>query len=227
MDIVEHLKIRESRKALINHSLISRMRKDDLSREQVGVVLGQWFHPLHYFPSFVSRFIGITPSMPVKTLMSKIVWQELGEGDATRAHETFYIDTMSEAGFSSQTVAHTPAFPATARLVKEYEEKSANNHLASLGYVYATEAADLAMVSSIGSAVKRATGMKRLPWVDIHVAQEPDHTDCVDGAVAADLTAQEIEQVIAAADDMFGFWCDFFTEIEQAIVQTETNAKVA
>ncbi|PQJ44594.1 hypothetical protein BTO01_29155 [Vibrio jasicida] len=227
MDIVEHLKKRESRQALINHSLVSKMRKDDLSLEQVGVVLGQWFHPLHYFPSFVSRFIGITPSMPVKTLMSKIVWQELGEGDIKRAHETLYIDTMSEAGFSNQTVAHTPAFASTARLVREYEEKSVDNHLASLGYVYATEAADLAMVSSIGSAVRRATGMKRLPWVDIHVAQEPDHTDCVDGAVAADLTSEEIEQVIAAADAMFGFWCDFFTEIEKAIAQIETNSKVA
>jgi pyrroloquinoline quinone (PQQ) biosynthesis protein C len=214
MDIVVEIKKLESRKELNQHSLIQRMRKETFSKEQVAVVLGQWFHPLHYFPSFVSRYIGICPDMVTKTLMSKLVWQELGEGDPKRAHEVFFINTMQDAGFTLDQFLEVEAFPATVELVSEYKDKSGYDHLASLGYVYATESADLLMVSSIGSAVRKATDVKRLPWVDIHVSQEPDHTDCVDHAVANDLSAEECNSVLASADSMFKIWCEFFSSIE-------------
>jgi len=217
MDIIESIKNLESRSKLNKHSLIQRMRKEDFTRDQIAIVLGQWFHPLHYFPSFVSRYIGICPDMETKTLMSKLVWQELGEGDPNRAHEKFYIDTMTDVGFSEAEFINVDAFPATVKLVSEYREKSSDDHLASLGYVYATESADLLMVSSIGSAVRRTTGVKRLPWVDIHVTQEPDHTDSVDGAVSNGYITQDYDKVITAADVMFNIWCDFFSQIEMAM----------
>lgn len=224
MDLNKAISQLQSKRRLNDHSLIRRMKHEVLTREQVAIVLGQWFHPLHYFPSFVSRYIGICQDMATKTLMSKIVWQELGEGDVKRAHETIFIDTMTGVGFDKEALAAAEAFPATARLVAEYRAKSANDHLASLGYVYATESADLLMVSSIGTAVRNATGIKRLPWVDIHIIQEPDHNDSVDGAVSMTYSDSENEQILAAADAMFECWCDFFNEIEMAIGELKAAA---
>lgn len=221
MSILNEIKDLESRKALLHHPLLKRMRQEELSREQVAVVLGQWFHPLHYFPSFVSRYIGICPEMQIKTLMSKIVWEELGEGDPARAHESFFIDTMLGVGFDKHALTHATPFPATRALVHEYHEKSGNDALASLGYVYATEAADLLMVGSIGAAVRRTTGVKQLPWVDIHIKQEPGHSDSVDSAVRVNLTEEESVKVLAAASKMFQCWCNFFTDIETAVNQLE------
>lgn len=217
MDVVEIISQSQSRKSLNEHSLIRRMRKEAFSMEQVALILGQWFHPLHYFPSFVSRMIGISPSLEVKAVMSKIVWQELGEGDVQQAHERIFTDTMTTVGFKLDDLIAAAPLPATAKLVAEYERKSANDYLSSLGYVYATESADLAMVGSIGVAVRKATGVRSLPWVDIHVKQEPDHTDCVDTAVASDLNEADAKLVLEAADVMFGLWCDFFSHIEAAV----------
>lgn len=214
MNILEMLKKSEHRKALNEHSLIKRMRSEEFNRDQVAAILGQWYHPLHYFPSFVSRFIGITPSLEVKTMMSKIVWQELGEGDTRRAHERIFETTMQDVGFKKEDFIDVAPLNATKKLVDEYEAKSANAPLDSLGYVYATEAADLLMVSSIGSSVRRTTGVRELPWVDIHVKQEPDHTDSVDGAVKTDFSPEELDTIVKAAEKMFGLWCDFFSNIE-------------
>jgi hypothetical protein len=58
-----------------------------LSREQVVIILGQWFHPLHYFPTFLSRLISVSPEIETQTFVSRILWEELGEGDPRRAHE--------------------------------------------------------------------------------------------------------------------------------------------
>lgn len=217
MEIIVRVNDLPSRKHLFEHSFIRRMKKQTLSAQQVQVVLGQWFHPLHYFPSFVGRFIGIAPSLAIKTLMSKIMWQELGEGDISRAHETLFAETMMDVGFARQGFVSVAPLPATARLVAAYAEKSASDYLASLGYLYATESADLLMVAAIGAAVRKNTGATRLPWVDVHIRQEPDHTDCVDGALVSGLTSDEETYVLASADAMFTMWCDFFTEIERSV----------
>src|SRR5678809_686441 len=58
-----------------------------LSTEQVVIILGQWFHPLHYFPTFLSRLISVSPKLETQTYVSRILWEELGEGDPRRAHE--------------------------------------------------------------------------------------------------------------------------------------------
>ena len=201
------------------------MASESFTKKQVNVILGQWFHPLHYFPGFVSRLIGISPSLAVRTLMSKIVWQELGEGNPERAHETCFVETMMDAGFIYDKFVNVEPLHGTSKLVSEYEEKSANDSLSSLGYVFATEAADLLMVSSIGSAVKSATGKEKLLWVDIHVKQEPDHTECVESSVIQGLSADDGAKVIEAADKMFDIWCGFFTDIEMAVDNINENSE--
>src|SRR5262249_51171659 len=118
-----------------------------LSREQVVVMLGQWFHPLHYFPVFLSRLISVAPDVPTQTFISRILWQELGEGDPVLAHEKIYIDTISDGGFSENTVAKAPPFAATSRLLAGYRDAS-SNHLSGLGFLYGTEVVDLPMVST-------------------------------------------------------------------------------
>lgn len=221
MNIIEEIKSLPARQALFSHPFVERMKKQPLSQQQVAVILAQWFHPLHYFPSFVSRFIGIAPTMELKVLMSKIVWQELGEGDPGQAHEALFVETMTGVGFQAGELVGRPALPATARLVGAYAQKSADDYLSSLGYLYATEAADLLMVAAIGAAVRKTSGAKRLAWVDIHVKQEPDHTDCVDSAVADGLDAAERAAVLRSAAAMFAMWCDFFSDIEAAVDAVE------
>lgn len=217
MNFAERLNQLESRRMLKEHSLIRRMKSEKFNREQVRIILGQWYHPLRYFPMFVGRLIGLSPTLKERSVLAKILWQELGQGELAMAHEQIYIDTMTELGFSAEEFVDVEPFAATSKLVGDYRGASAADYHGCVGYVFATESADLLMVSAIGAAVRRAFGSGTLRWVDIHVRQEPDHTDCVEDVVIAQVDSAAVEKVLQAADTMFTDWCNFFSEIETAL----------
>src|ERR1700752_1572817 len=154
------------------------LKKDcgTLPREHAVVILGQWFHPLHYFPAFLSRLISVTPNLEAQTYISRILWEELGEGDPGRAHEKIYVDTMVSGGFEKTKFTEALPLTATEKLVAGYKTAS-SEYLSGLGFLYGTEVVDLQMVATIGALMKRCTGLHTLPWVDIHVAQEPGHVE--------------------------------------------------
>jgi pyrroloquinoline quinone (PQQ) biosynthesis protein C len=222
--ITERLEQNPLRKELIHHPFFKEVRSSDLNREKVGVFLGQWWHPLHYFPNFLSRTIDQVPVLEMKTAICKILNQELGEGDPARAHERIYVTTMEEAGFDRATVAEAPPFEETRRLIQRYQEASADR-LSALGFVYGTEVADLAMVAGIGNAVRRVSGPKDLPWVDIHIQQEPDHVDQAEGALEAGLTDEETEKVVASAEEMWSLWIAFFDRLRSVMFDGKAPAR--
>jgi len=212
---LEALDQNNMRKELIGELEELRSHKQ-LSKEQVAIVLGQWYHPLHYFPVFLSRLIAVSPRIEIQTHVSRILWQELGSGDSKNAHELIYISTMTDAGFERDQVAGAEPFENTARLVAGYKQAS-ESYLTGLGFLYSTEVADLAMVSSIGKLVRQATGMRALPWVDIHVAQEPDHVESSSQTLRPSFAAEERMQIIKSGERMWSLWIDFFKSIKEAI----------
>ena len=218
--ITERLEENPLRKELIHHPFFKEVRTSDLTREQVGVFLGQWWHPLHYFPSFLSRTIDQVPVLEMKTAICQILHEELGEGDPARAHERIYITTMQDAGFDRATVAEAPPFEETRRLVQRYEEASAER-LSALGFVYGTEVADLAMVAGIGNAVRRVSGMQDLPWVDIHIEQEPGHVDSANEALEVGFSPREVDTIVASAEEMWQLWIAFFDRLRKVMFGKE------
>jgi hypothetical protein len=187
-----------------------------ISKQQVAVVLGQWFHPLHYFPVFLSRLISVSPELEMKLHICRILWQELGEGDIERAHEKIYVDTMVDVGFDGSDVADALPFEATERLVEGYRQSSAD-YLSGLGFMYGTEVADLAMVSTIGKLVRQCTGRKGLPWVDIHVQQEPGHVESSSKTLMPTFTEADQTRIIQSAEQMWRLWANFFGSVRQAV----------
>ena len=216
-DTVALLSTNPLRQKLVNELEDLEKTCGTLSREQVVVMLGQWFHPLHYFPTFLSRLISVAPEIMTQTFISRILWQELGEGDPKRAHERIYIDTILDGGFSEDKVAQAAPFAATARLIDGYRGAS-HEHLAGLGFLYGTEVVDLPMVSTIGELMRRCTGKEDLPWVNVHVKQEPDHVESSHGTLSTKFNAAEQQEIIASAEKMWKLWSDFFKEIRSEIL---------
>ena len=93
-----------------------------------------------------------------------------------------------------------------------------------LGFLYGTEVADLTMVSGIGTAVRRVTGAERLPWVDIHVEQEPEHVVRANETVALDFNEAEEHALHSAAGSMWLHWIAFFDELERAVFPVRTSS---
>lgn len=212
----ENLKNNPLRQKLISHPFFGRIPRTDLTRGQVTVFLGQWWHPLHYFPTFLSRLISVSPRIELKTAISKILFQELGEGDPGRAHENVYVRTMTPLGFSERDLTGSAPLPATARLVAAYADASADL-LVGLGFLYGTEVADLAMVSGIGTAVRRLTGAGELEWVDIHVEQEPEHVVRANETLSLEFSPAEEATLVEGAEAMWRHWIAFFDELERRV----------
>ena len=199
--------------------------KDDcgtLPRELAVVILGQWFHPLHYFPVFLSRLISVTPNVESQTYISRILWEELGEGDPVRAHEKIYVETMTGGGFEKTDFTEAPPLAATRRLVDGYE-KASSQFLSGLGFLYGTEVVDLQMVATIGALMKRCTGLRTLPWVDIHVSQEPGHVESSSSTLDQSLDHDAQHRVVMSAEEMWTLWTDFFRSIREEILPRITR----
>ena len=224
--VLDSLKNNPLRKKLIHHPFFEAVRSGTLKREDVAVFLGQWWHPLHYFPNFLSRSISVVPHLETKTAICAILSEELGEGKPKMAHERIYVETMAAAGFSEQEVTEAPPLDSTRELIQGYERAS-TAHTSALGFIYGTEVADLAMVSGIGVAVRKVSGMKSLPWVDIHVLQEPHHVEQASGALEPELSTEQFGSVVAHAEEMWRLWIAFFSELNQVFDQKSTAQPMA
>jgi pyrroloquinoline quinone (PQQ) biosynthesis protein C len=218
-DIMENVR---GLKALKAHSLLQRLRSEPFDHNQVGLVLSQWYHPLHFFPTFLARHVALSPNIPTRSFVSKILWQELGEGQPELSHEQVYVTTMKSVGFETAEFVDAEPLASTRALINEYDG-ARSDYLTSLGCLFATEAADLTMVAGIGQSVRKLTGARSLPWVDLHVRQEPDHTQSVANAIGVALTSEEITATSRAAENMFSRWIDFFSGIEGAVDQAGTR----
>jgi len=188
-----------------------------LSRDRVAVILGQWYHPLHYFPTFLSRLISVTPEIETQTFISRILWQELGEGDPRRAHEKIYIETLRDGEFEPGEVAEAAPYEATQALVAGYA-KASEQELSGLGFLYGTEVVDLPMVSAVGELMRRCTGKRQLAWVNIHVEQEPHHVESSEEALQPEWAEGEQREVMASAEELWRLWINFFKSIRKEIL---------
>ncbi len=214
---VDNLPTNKLREELVAY--LKELKEDcgTLPSEHAVVILGQWFHPLHYFPVFLSRLISVTPNVEAQTYISRILWEELGEGDPRRAHERIYVETMVEGGFVKEQFTEAPPLDATRKLIAGYE-KASSEYLSGLGFLYGTEVVDLPMVATIGALMKRSTGLRTLPWVDIHVAQEPGHVASSSQTLDQSLDEDEQHLVVTSAEEMWTLWINFFKSIREEIL---------
>ncbi|MFF9362579.1 TenA family transcriptional regulator [Streptomyces griseoluteus] len=216
VEIVESISDRlvgnEVHRSFADHPFFKQVHGRTLSHEHVGIFLGQWWHPLHYFPTFLARCISVLPDIESKSAITRILSQEVGVRSVKAAHEVIYADSMEKAGYDRRTVTGSAPFAETAALVAWYE-KCSTDRCSALGGIYATEVTDLLMVSAIGEAVKRESGGERNAWVDIHVTQEPDHVDQATNALFSGLTPEEERQVLDSAEEMWRHWTAFFDRL--------------
>lgn len=202
---------------LLRHSFFENIKKPEYrSQKQLQIVLGQYWHLVHFFPRFLGRLISSTDRIKIQTAIAKILSQETGEGELKQAHEVIYLDTMAKAGFDPELLKNASPNMATRNLLALFEAFSARTP-EGLGLLFATETIDLKMVSGIGYAVKKLSGLNELEWVDIHVKQEPDHVDCATDTLFAGQSEQEHDLISKAAELSWELWSRFYDELNEAI----------
>jgi pyrroloquinoline quinone (PQQ) biosynthesis protein C len=206
----------EVRREVINHPFLKRICKHPLTVDQLSFFMGQWYHLLCNFSPYLARTISNLVDPSAQTFAAKILYQELGEGDPSRAHLALFVETMSGAGLNRQVVVSSPPIEETVQWVAEHW-RAAESGLAGLSFLYGTEKVDLPMVSSVGRAIRLSTGVKALPWVDIHAQQEGDHVSMVNEVVKLSFTDSEKEEVLKGMERVWELWRDFFTGVERCV----------
>lgn len=214
--LVDRLHENMVHRRFVGHQFFESVKSgtQQLTEEQVGVFLGQWWHPLHYFPTFLARCVATLPDIQSKSAITRILNQETGGGKADRAHEVIYAESMARAGFDRSVVTGFAPFRETEALVAGYK-KASTERFAALGFIFATEVIDLLMVSSIGSAVERVTGTRRNEWVSIHVEQEPDHVEEANHTMLQGFSPMEEAAVVKNAENMWELWTGFFDRLSR------------
>lgn len=212
--IFAELEDNQKKNDLINHPFLREITTNPMTMEQLGYFIGQWYHLLEYFSPFLSRTISETGDTEVQTFLSRILYQELGEGNPARSHLGLFIRTFEEAGINRDMIMHSTPNQETRNWVDGHKT-AAQDPLQGLGFVYGTEMADLAMVSAVGRATSLATGNKDLPWVDIHILQEPDHVESVNHSLGTEYDAREQEQIVRSAENVWQLWSDFFSGVQR------------
>ncbi|MFC9436558.1 TenA family transcriptional regulator [Nocardia sp. NPDC057030] len=205
-----------------DHPFFASVDRTEFSKEQAAILIEQWWHPLHYFPTFLARCVAVLPDIAAKSAITRILNQEAGGGVVDRAHEVIYAESMAKCGFDRDRVTGTAPYPETAALVDGYRRASEAPQSA-LGFIFATENTDLLMVSSIGKAIERTTGNADNAWVAIHVQQEPDHVEEADHALLTGMTVEQEDAVLQAADEMWQLWTAFFDRLAAATGVGATN----
>ncbi|MGR9556468.1 TenA family transcriptional regulator (plasmid) [Rhizobium leguminosarum] len=216
--LISKLEENPQRLQLLNHPFFERVERGDITIEQACTVVGQWWHPLHYFPTFLARCIAAVPDIESKSAISRILAQEAGAGDPRQAHEVIYVYTMQGAGLPRRHITESQPFEQTRALVSGYECASADR-LAALGYIFATEVTDLTMVSAVGQTVTKATGVSNLEWVDIHVKQEPDHVEHANYTMVQNFGAFDQSMIVHHAEEMWRLWIEFFDRLLQEVTR--------
>jgi pyrroloquinoline quinone (PQQ) biosynthesis protein C len=195
-----------------DHPFFAAVGTAELTKEQANIFIEQWWHPLHYFPEFLARCVATLPDIAAKSAITLILNQETGGGQVSRAHEVIYVESMDKCGFDRNRVTGTAPYQETVALVDGYRQACAQRESA-LGFIFATETTDLLMVSSIGKAIERTTGVTDNEWVSIHVEQEPGHVEEANHALLADFTPEQERAVLDAADEMWSLWTAFFDRL--------------
>ncbi|NQZ06409.1 MAG: iron-containing redox enzyme family protein [Algicola sp.] len=192
---------------ITEHKLMKYLATDDLTQEQVEFALGQYWYPIHFFPDFLAHVITKSDKLEVKTFVSKVLYQELGEGSLKKSHEVLFTKVLP--GFDVSSMAQNEP---TQQLMSLFEQ-SCKSYETGVGFFYATEALDLTIVTGLSVAIKNLRGKSQLPWETIHLVQEPDHTDCVDSIFFNHLNKLEQDRVIEATHDAWIAWDKFFCGI--------------
>jgi pyrroloquinoline quinone (PQQ) biosynthesis protein C len=210
------------------HSFLEDCRKG-VGLEVLSTFFRQYWHLLHNFPDFVMGVAVESGDIAVKSHISKIAYQELGEGNPAKAHENLFFGTLGLLGFSVKELTTTAPHESTQALVEAFHRGSCD-YLYGLGILYATETVDLGIVSALGASLRFLAPCSTLGWVDVHVKQEPDHVESASEAISWDFTPEQTAVIEAAAIEGWLLWEKFlntFSEVSLASkvshIQSETT----
>ncbi|MBX3237672.1 MAG: iron-containing redox enzyme family protein [Nitrospiraceae bacterium] len=210
------------RHGAINNSYLDRFGLGDLSDSELKEFAVEFYSFARFFPRILVAQLVNTEDEQVADELTKVLYSELGDGEARRRHELLYRDFLRSLGVDIHEAMTSPMLPSTRAYIEGMERLySDGNHALALGASFGLENMAISMWDQL---IPGLTHVKftRHPSLDLtyftyHRELEATHEEAMEHAVAAVQGTSSLKAadqgnedfrkgVIAVLDYLEGFW---------------------
>lgn len=178
------------RHGAINNPYLDHFRSGDIAETELSEFAIEFYNFARFFPKILVSQLVNTEDEQVADELTKVLYSELGDGQARHRHEFLYRDFLRSIGIDVHTAMSRPMLPSTQAYIEGMERLySDGNHAKALGASFGLENMAITMWDHLipGLTHLKAT---RFPPMDLtyftfHRELESTHEEAMEQAVAA------------------------------------------
>lgn len=207
----------------INNSYLHRFRSGDLTDQEIKEFATEFYNFARFFPQILVAQLVNTENAQIADELTKVLYSELGGGEAGRRHELLYRDFLRSLGIDVHEAMTRPMLPSTRAYIEGMEQLySDSNHSKALGASFGLENMAITMWDHLIPGLTHLRS-SRYPAMDMtyftfHRELEQSHEDALEHAVQAmnegvgqaTLSFQQQQDfrqgMTAVLDYLEGFW---------------------
>ena len=207
----------------VNNSYLNRFRSGDISDQELKEFAVEFYNFSRFFPQILVAQLVNTEDEQIADELTKVLYSELGDGEARRRHELLYRDFLRSLGIDVHDAMTRSMLPSTRAYIEGMERLySDGNHAKALGASFGLEHMAITMWDHLipGLVHLRTT---RHPHMDLtyftfHRELEQSHEEAMehavqvmdDGVGSTTLSFHQQEDfrlgMTAVLDYLEGFW---------------------
>jgi pyrroloquinoline quinone (PQQ) biosynthesis protein C len=178
------------RHGAINNPYLDRFQAGDISNEEFREFAVEFYNFARFFPKILISQLVNTEDEAVADELTKVLYSELGDGQARNRHELLYRDFLRSVALDVHQVMMRPMLPSTRAYIEGMERLySDGNHAMALGASFGLENMAITMWDHLIPGLRRLQH-DRYPGMDMtyftfHRELEATHEEAMAHAVAA------------------------------------------
>lgn len=219
----------------INNSYLDRFQRGDLTDANLKEFAFEFYNFSRFFPRILVSQLVNTEDERVADELTKVLYSELGDGQARHRHELLYRNFLRSVDIDVHEAITRPMLPSTRAYIEGMERLySDGNHTKALGASFGLENMAITMWDHL---IPGLTHLKltRYPRMDLsyftfHRQLEVTHEEAMEHAVAAvqgtdemGMPIQDEEDFRSGVNAVLGYLEGFWAGLEQRRTSFETT----
>lgn len=205
---------------LWNHEFLVRCRTEALTLTEVQVLAVQMYKFCREFSRILATIFASCSDPAVQLVILENLSDEMGQGDAQKAHPALFRHFTRALGIDDQTLEATPATPETLNLIDTYMKLACEyDYLAALSAVcFASEGIVNSLYTQLQNGIVGAAPLPKeaLIFFDLHIDLDCDHALNMAKLIEPRIsTAEEATNINRAILEAMDARVEFFNGIQR------------
>jgi pyrroloquinoline quinone (PQQ) biosynthesis protein C len=174
----------------VRNSYLQRFRCGDLSDEELNQFAVEFYNFARFFPRILVSQLVNTEDEQIADELTKVLYSELGDGDAKRRHELLYRDFLRSLDIDVRDAMTRPMLVSTRAYIEGMEQLYGDgNHQRALGASFGLENMAITMWDHLIPGLTRLKTTRHprmdLTYFTFHRELEATHEEAMEHAVEA------------------------------------------